>query len=118
MTSQGRRSDCPIACALDLVGDRWTLLVLRDLLLLGKTRFDEFLASPEGIATNILSDRLARLEEEQLVERSRDPDDGRRVIYRVTERGKSFAPVLTAMRDWGLRNVEGTRVFAPARGKR
>ncbi len=59
---RNRRSNCPVACTLDLVGDRWTLLVVRDLIW-GKTRFDEFLASPEGIATNILSSRLRLLED-------------------------------------------------------
>jgi DNA-binding HxlR family transcriptional regulator len=112
--SEDRRSECPIACTLDLVGDRWTLLVLRDVFL-GKRRFDEFLASPEGIATNILSDRLARLERDGLVERQRDPDDGRRFIYKPTARGKSLAPVLVAIRNWGLEHVEGTKLLPDAK---
>lgn len=104
-----RRSDCPIACTLDLLGDRWTLLVLRDALL-GKRRFEEFLSSPEGIATNILSERLARLEQSGLLERQRDREDGRRVIYKPTARGKSLIPVLVAVRDWGLAHIDGTKV--------
>ena len=114
-----RRSDCPIACTLDLVGDRWTLLVLRDLFG-GKRRFDEFLASPEHIATNVLSERLARLERERLVTRERDPDDGRRVVYRLTERGKSLGAVMRAIADWGLAHLEGTSTdrFDSMRGKR
>lgn len=118
IVSDARRSDCPIACTLDLVGDKWTLLVLRDLLFFGKRRFDEFASSPEGIATNVLSDRLARLEREQLVARERDPDDARRVLYSPTERAKSLRPVLRAIVQWGLDNVEGTRVYPGARGQR
>lgn len=103
-----RRSDCPVACVLDLVGDRWTLLVLRDLFL-GKRRFDEFRRSPEGIATNVLSDRLARLEREGFVTRHRDPEDARRVLYALTPRGKSLDPVMRAIARWGLEHLEGTR---------
>ena len=102
-----RRSSCPIACTLDLVGDRWTLLVLRDLFG-SKRSFDAFLASPEGIATNVLADRLAKLERDGLVTRCRDLHDGRRVVYQLTRRGRSFAPVMRALRDWGLAHVPGT----------
>jgi DNA-binding HxlR family transcriptional regulator len=108
-----RRSDCPVACVLDLVGDRWTLLVLRDLFL-GKRRFDEFRRSPEGIATNVLSDRLARLEREGLVTRHRDEEDARRVLYALTPRGKSLGPVMRAIARWGLEHVEGTRTLPGA----
>src|SRR5437879_122450 len=108
MPGAKRRSRCPVACTLDLVGDRWTLLVFRDLLG-GKRRFDQFLGSPEGIATNVLADRLARLEAERLVSRRPDPTDGRRFVYALTRRGQSLKPVMTALRDWGLKHVEGTR---------
>lgn len=113
-----RRSDCPVASTLDLVGDRWTLLVLRDLFG-GKRRFDEFVSSPEAIATNVLSERLARLERERLVVRQRDTEDGRRVIYQLTARGKSLQPVITALRDWGLAHIEGTNTqqFASMRAR-
>jgi DNA-binding HxlR family transcriptional regulator len=105
-----RRSDCPIACTLDLIGDRWTLVVLRDLFA-GKSRFDE-LASAEQIATNILSERLARLEREGMLDRASDPDDARRAIYTLTARGRSLAPVLQAVATWGLEHVRGTRMIA------
>ena len=82
-----RRSDCPISFALDLFGDRWSLLVVRDLGLKGKRSFSELAASEEGIATNVLSDRLARLEEAGIILKSRDPNDGRRYVYRLTEAG-------------------------------
>ena len=96
------RSGCPIAHALDLVGDRWTLLVLRDLLFGSKRRFTELLASREGIATNVLTDRLRRLEEAGLIAREPDPDDGRKALYRPTEAGVALAPTLIEMVLWGL----------------
>lgn len=96
------RSGCPIAHALDLVGDRWTLLVLRDLLFGSKRRFTELLASREGIATNVLTDRLRRLEEAGLILRESDPDDGRKALYRPTAAGVGLAPTLIEMVLWGL----------------
>ncbi|MGJ8651401.1 MAG: winged helix-turn-helix transcriptional regulator [Opitutaceae bacterium] len=103
------RSPCPVAGALDIVGDRWTLLVIRDLIF-GKQRFDEFLKSPEGIATNILSQRLRWLTDNGLTERSPDPEDGRKVIYSLTERGKGFEPIMHSMAQWSLKNVKGVYI--------
>ncbi len=108
MQEHNHRSNCPIACALDLVGDRWTLLVLRDLFL-GKSRYDEFLGSAEGISTNILADRLRRLETLGMVEKTPYSSHRRRMQYSLTEHGRSLGPVLRAIRDWGLENVEGTQ---------
>lgn len=99
-----KRSGCPISYALDLFGDRWTLLVLRDLVLRGKQRYREFLASDEGIASNILSDRLRRLEESGILSREPDPSDRRQIIYSVTEKGKGVVPVLLEMAAWGASN--------------
>ena len=103
------RSCCPIACTLDLVGDRWTLLVIRDLML-GKSRFDQFIASPEGIATNILARRLRLLVDQGLAIREPDSEDGRKVTYRLTERGESLRPVIKAIAAWGLESIEGASV--------
>jgi DNA-binding HxlR family transcriptional regulator len=94
------RSDCPIACTLDLIGDRWTLLIVRDLFK-GRHRFSEFLASDEGIKTNILTDRLKRLERAGLVKRSPYEDRPPRYEYHLTPSGRSLSPVLRAMFDWG-----------------
>lgn len=112
-----RRSSCPIACALDLFGDRWTLLLIRDLFL-GKRRFEEFLASPERIATNILSDRLKALTAHGLVMRYADPRDRRRVIYELTKQGRSTRDLLLPLALWGLAHCSGTQAlpgspFAP-----
>ena len=102
------RSTCPVAAALDLMGDRWTLLVLRDLLL-GMHYYDELLEAPEGIATNILAERLRRLQEADMVVASSDPDNRRRKRYELTERGQSFAPVLLSLAKWGLEHIDGTK---------
>jgi DNA-binding HxlR family transcriptional regulator len=102
-----KRSACPIACTLDLVGDKWTLLVLRDLFH-GKAHFSEFLASPERIATNILAERLARLTESGMVERHASPTIPGREAYRLTQKGVSIGPVLEQVSAWGLAHIEGT----------
>ncbi len=100
------RSSCPIACALDLIGDRWTLLVIRDLALAGKSQFGE-LGQAEGIATNVLADRLARLERVGVVVKERDPEDGRRRRYALTERGKDLIPVVMEIAAWGTAHTDG-----------
>lgn len=105
-----RRSPCPVACTLDLLGDRWTLLVIRDLFL-GRERFRDLLASPEGIPTNILTDRLERLLQAGLIEQVPAEKGGKRLAYRLTEKGRELAPILKAMRDWGLRWEKGARAF-------
>jgi DNA-binding HxlR family transcriptional regulator len=102
------RSQCPVACTLDLVGDRWSLLIVRDLLA-GKHRYGEFLASAEGIPTNILAERLRRFEGQGLIERvpysSRPP----RYEYQLTDAGRELGPALLELARWGLRHVPGTR---------
>jgi DNA-binding HxlR family transcriptional regulator len=103
-----RRSPCPIACTLDLVGDRWSLLVVRDLLLRGTRRYGELLSSPEGIPTNVLADRLRRLAEAGIIESRRYSDRPPRQEYALTERGKALGPVVHAISEWGLRHVPGT----------
>jgi DNA-binding HxlR family transcriptional regulator len=99
-----RRSDCPISSALDLFGDKWSLLVMRDVLLRGKSRYREFLASEEGIATNILADRLARLETAGLIQRtSDDPHSGKQAYY-ATAKGKDLIPLLLEMMTWSAKH--------------
>jgi DNA-binding HxlR family transcriptional regulator len=105
MTAQKdcRRSPCPVAFSLDLIGDRWTLLVVRDMVFGKKRHFREFLESPEGIATNILTDRLQRLEEAGVVSRRQDPSNARKVIYELTEKGKDLIPALLELIRWGAK---------------
>lgn len=107
MARSKRRSICPVACALDLFGDRWTLLLIRDMAC-GKALFKEFSASPERIATNILADRLERLVAGGLAESFEPPHGGGRSGYRLTAKGRSLLPVLSAIADWGLRHIRGT----------
>ncbi len=95
------RSHCPINFGLEIFGDRWTLLVLRDLLLLGKRSFKEFLASEEQISTNILAERLERLLAAGLVTAARVEGDNRQIRYEPTRAGRSLVPVLVEMAYWG-----------------
>ena len=103
-----RRSPCPVSCSLEIFGDRWTLLVIRDLIL-GKSRFKDFLSSPEGIPTNILTDRLRRLLDHRVVIRIKDTEGSRHLAYQLTEKGAALLPVVKAMRDWGLTWEKDTR---------
>lgn len=105
-----RRSPCPVACSLDVFGDRWTLLVVRDLMM-GAERFKEFIASPEGIPSNILADRLEKLVNHHIAEQVPAADGSRHPAYRLTKKGRALVPVLAAMRDWGLAWEKGTRVM-------
>lgn len=108
--TQSRRSDCPISCFLDLIGDRWTLLVIRDMMFFGKQRFEEFLESPEGISTNILASRLKSLEQMGLVEKHPYSNHPRRMNYQLTEQGKSLQPVLKSIKNWGLEHLPETKI--------
>ena len=105
--SKQSRSGCPIASTLDVIGDRWTLVVVRDLLT-GKRAFKEFLASPERIPTNILTDRLRRLEAWGVIERRASDERASRHLYSLTKKGADLLPVLQALCRWGNRYVEGT----------
>jgi len=100
MARPGPRSGCPISVALELLGDRWTLLVVRDLVFAGKTRFGEFLESPEAMSTNILADRLERLHRAGIV--TRDEDEANRTVvhYRLTRKGADLVPVLLELMAW------------------
>lgn len=99
-SSGERRSGCPINIMLEVFGDSWSLLVVRDLLFMGRKTFNEFLNAGEKIATNILSDRLARLESSGIITKQRDPADARRFTYQLTQKGIDLAPVLVEMILW------------------
>src|SRR5437773_1154417 len=103
-----RRSPCPVACTLDVLGDRWSLLVVRDLLR-GKRRYAEFLESSEKIPTNILAERLRRLVAHGIVEAHQYSAHPPRMEYTLTPRGQDLRPILRAMLEWGLQHVPGTR---------
>jgi DNA-binding HxlR family transcriptional regulator len=101
-----RRSGCPLNASVEMLGDRWSLLILRDMMLRGYQTFHEFLHSDEKIATNILADRLRRLESYGIIESHRDSADGRKMIYTLTAKGIDLAPVLTEMVLWAARHEE------------
>ncbi len=95
-----RQSGCPIAFALDTFGDRWSFLVIRELMLKGKTTYSEFLEIDEAIATNVLADRLKHLQVEGIVTKSRDKDNRRSFIYGLTEKGRDLASIIVEMIIW------------------
>jgi len=101
-----RRSGCPVSCSLDLLGDKWSLLIVRDMVFVRKRYFKEFLASEEGIATNILTDRLARLETLEIITKRPDPDSGRQFLYSLTEKGIALIPLLVELVCWGALHDE------------
>jgi DNA-binding HxlR family transcriptional regulator len=103
MAKQKRRSDCPIHFALELFGDRWTLLIVRDLMFKGKHNYGEFLQSGEKIATNILADRLALLEAAGIVVKVLDPENRAKYIYKLSEKGIDLVPILVEMIVWSAK---------------
>jgi DNA-binding HxlR family transcriptional regulator len=104
------RSPCPIASALDVVGDKWSLLVVRDMLR-GKQTYNDLLASPERIPTNLLAERLERLERAGLISRSAYQQRPVRYAYVLTDKGKALGEVLKAYVQWGKRYIPGTRTL-------
>lgn len=102
-----KRSPCPVACALDLLGDKWTLLIVRDLLL-GKRTYKEFLQSPEHIPTNILANRLKRLEADGIVQKTPYQERPVRFAYRLTRKGQELTPILREVARWGSQHIAGT----------
>ena len=98
------RSGCPISVALQIFGDAWSLLIVRDLMFKGLSTFNEFASSGEGIASNVLSERLARLEAAGILLKEPDLEDGRRSRYRLTEKGADLAPALVEIVLWAARH--------------
>ncbi|MEP6945301.1 MAG: helix-turn-helix domain-containing protein, partial [Acidobacteriota bacterium] len=96
----GRRSNCPVNFAVETIGDKWSLVILRDIIFWGKRTYGEFLKSDEKIATNILAGRLEYLEKEGLISKTQDPNDKRKEIYTVTERGLDMVPMFVEMIAW------------------
>jgi DNA-binding HxlR family transcriptional regulator len=96
-----RRSDCPISYTLDILGDKWTLLILRDIIFSGKSSYGAFLESDEGIATNILADRLSLLESQGIVSKNISPANKSKFIYTLTEKGIELVPLIMEITVWG-----------------
>jgi DNA-binding HxlR family transcriptional regulator len=102
------RSRCPVACTLDIVGDKWSLLVIRDLMR-GKHRYSQFVESPEGIPTNILANRLKRLADAGIIARRPYSEHPPREEYVLTAKGEDLRPVMRALVEWGVRHAGGRR---------
>lgn len=109
MRTNEPRSYCPINLSLEIFGDTWTLLVLRDLMFAGKRHFRELLQSDEHISSNILADRLARLVEHGLLTKSDDPTHKQKAIYSLTEKGIALLPIVVQIGAWGSRWVPDAR---------
>ena len=107
------RSECPSTNTLDLIGDKWTFLVIRDMLFLKKKSFNEFLQSPESIATNILTDRLKRLKEHGIIEKNSYQKNPVRYEYTLTRRGEDLRSLMIEMIRWGNAHIKGTFVPPP-----
>jgi len=101
-----RRSECPLNASVEMLGDRWSLLIIRDMMLRGAHTYKTFLECYEGIATNILADRLRRLVDNGIITAEPDPADGRKLIYSLTQKGIDLAPVLTEMVLWAAAHEE------------
>src|SRR5712692_4811935 len=101
-----RRSECPLNASVEMLGDRWSLLIIRDMMLRGFRTYTEFMECYEGIATNILADRLRKLVAYGIVSAEPDPSDGRKLIYLLTAKGIDLAPVLTEMVLWAAAHEE------------
>lgn len=95
-----KRSDCPISCSLDIWGDKWSLLIIRDLFTAKECTYSDFLKSPERIATNILASRLHALEENELIVRTEHPDSKVKMLYKLTPKGIDLLPILIEMNLW------------------
>lgn len=100
MEKNKKRSDCPISCTLDILGDKWSLLIIRDMMFRQKSTYGEFLKSEEKIATNILASRLQNLEENELIEKLEHPESKAKVLYRLTAKAIDLLPIIVEIHLW------------------
>lgn len=98
-----KRSDCPISCTLDIIGDKWSLLIIRDVMLRGKSSYGEFLASEERIATNILVNRLSILESQKILVKEISSENKSKYHYSLTQKGADLLPIIIELMDWGAK---------------
>jgi DNA-binding HxlR family transcriptional regulator len=103
--SDCRQSGCPIAFTLDIFGDKWSILIVRDMILNGKKHYGELLESPERIASNILADRLKRLEEARIITKNPDPENRKKYVYELTQKGVDLLPLVLEAAIWGSKYV-------------
>ncbi|MFM2224816.1 MAG: hypothetical protein RJA07_1018 [Bacteroidota bacterium] len=101
---ENQKSYCPINLSLEIFGDKWSLLIIRDMMFAGKRYFRELLQSEEKIATNILTDRLAMLELKGIISKAADPDHKLKYIYSLTKKGIDLLPIMAAIGTWGMKH--------------
>lgn len=106
--NEERRSPCPLANGLEILGDRWTLLIVRDLMFTNRREFGHFLNAMEGISTNILTERLERLQCHGILRKSSHPEHGKKFIYELTDKGLGLAPMMIEFCLWSHDNIQGT----------
>lgn len=106
MKKDKKRSDCPISCSLDIFGDKWSLLIIRDMMFFHKSTYGDFLKSAEGIATNILASRLQGLEENKLIEKLDHPDSKAKVLYKLTQKAIDLLPMIVEIHLWADKYFE------------
>lgn len=102
----GKRSDCPISCSLDIWGDKWTLLIIRDLMFEGKRTYGDFLESAEGISTNILAARLNLLKQHDIIHATGGPGTGTKAGYALTQKGIDMIPILIEIHLWAEKHID------------
>jgi DNA-binding HxlR family transcriptional regulator len=106
MNTIKKRSECPISCSLDVFGDKWSLLIIRDMMFFQKSTYGDFLKSAEGISTNILASRLQSLEENKLIKKSDHPDSKAKILYQLTEKGIELLPIIVEIHLWAEKNFD------------
>lgn len=106
MEKDRKRSDCPISCSLDIFGDKWSLLIIRDMMFFNKSTYGDFLKSAEGIATNILASRLQGLEDNKLIEKLEHPDSKAKVLYKLTQKAIDLLPIIVEIHLWAEKHFE------------
>jgi DNA-binding HxlR family transcriptional regulator len=99
------RSDCPLNYGIEIFGDKWTLLIIRDLMFFEKRHFNELLSSAEGIATNLLADRLAMLEKEKIIRKEKDSQHKQKIIYSLTPKGIDLVPIILSIGLWSEKHA-------------
>ncbi|PJZ83472.1 winged helix-turn-helix transcriptional regulator [Leptospira harrisiae] len=106
MEKAKKRSECPLSCSLDIFGDKWSLLIIRDMMFFNKSTYGDFLKSEEGIATNILAARLQSLEENDLIEKTEHPTSKAKVLYQLTNKAIELLPILVEIQLWAEKYFE------------
>ena len=104
------RSNCPISCSLDIIGDKWTMIIIRDMMVFNKKTFKDFAQSNEKIASNILSNRLKSLLKHKIIKKEKDPKNKKTNIYKLTNIGLDMAPIIIDLTLWSIKNIENSNL--------